>query len=52
MHYAQASVYSMVGLQELLNRKAELDQNQVLTTVIEDSFKNEEQTDIVKELDL
>lgn len=51
-HYAQASVYSVVGMQELLNRKAELDQNQVLATTIEDSFQSEEQTDIVKELDL
>ena len=35
----------------LLNQKAELEQNKVLTTTIEDNFQNEEQTDILQHLD-
>lgn len=50
-HLGQASVYAMVGMNYLLNQKAELEQNKVLTTTIEDNFQNEEQTDILQHLD-
>lgn len=42
----------MVGMNYLLNQEAELEQNKVLTTTIEDNFQGEEQTDLIKELDI
>lgn len=51
-HLGQSSCYAMVGMNYLLNQEAELEQNKVLTTTIEDNFQGEEQTDLIKELDI
>lgn len=51
-HAAQSSVYAMVGMNYLLNQKAEIEQNKVLTSTISDNFQNEEQTDLVQELNI
>lgn len=51
-HYAQSSVYAMVGMNYLLNQEAEVSHNKVLTTTISDSFETGEQTDLVQELNI